>query len=198
MPLAIFDRYLAPLNVTAIYLKDFNRLRFLRGIQSLSNDYAGTLAALRDLLNRYAVKRLCTIGNCDGGFAAVRYGVELCAERIVAFSAPTYSPQDALTKIEQARNFMRNRLAAKVPGDMIDLKPFLESRRYRAQIALFYEEEDDRDRPQALHLKGLPGIRLHPQPGLSNHHLLRRLALSRQNFRSMLAELLGLETPANI
>jgi hypothetical protein len=196
MPLPIFDRYLATLDITAVYLKDFKRLRYLRGIQSLSEDFQGTLAALRDLLNRLGVKRLCTIGNCDGGFAAIRYGVELCAYRIIAFSAPTYSPHDSLTKIEQARNFMRNRLAANVPPDMIDLRPFLEARRHDAEIELFYEEEDTRDRIQALHLSGLPGIRLHPQPGQSNHHLLRRLTVSTEDFRGMLGKLLGVRCAA--
>ena len=88
---------------------------------------------------------------------------------------------------------MRNRLDAKVPKDMIDLKPFLEARQHAGPIDLFYEEEDDRDRIQALHLAGLPGVRLHPQPGLSNHYLLRRLALSNEDFPGMLGKLLGVE-----
>src|SRR6202043_3781310 len=137
MPLPLFDRYLATLDVTAIYLKDFRRLQYLLGIESLSADYQGTLAALRDMLSRLGVKRLCTIGHCVGGFAAIRYGVELGAGRIVTFGAPTYSPHDSSTKIEQARNFMRNRLAEKVPPDMMDLKTFLEGRHHTARIELF-------------------------------------------------------------
>jgi tetratricopeptide (TPR) repeat protein len=193
VPLPIFDRYLSTLHLSAIYLKDFRRLRYLLGIQSLSADYQGTLAALRDMLSRLGVKRLCTIGNCEGGFAAIRYGIELQADRILTFGAPTYSPDDSLTKIEQARNFMRNRLAAKVPPEMTDLKPFLESRQYSAQIEFFYEEEDPRDCLHASHLSGLPGIKLHPQPGL-NHGMLRRLALSHEDFRGMLGGLLGART----
>jgi len=196
MPLPIFDRYMAALNITAIYLKDFNRLRFLRGVQSLGEDYPSSLAALRVRLNRLGAKRLCTIGNCDGGFAAIRYGIELCADRIVTFCTPTFSPDDSLTKIEQARNFMRKRLAAQVPAEMMDLRGFLEGREYRTRIDLFFEENDPRDRVQALHLKGLPGVRLNPQPGLSNHYLLRRLALASPDFKGMLAGLLGIG-PAN-
>jgi tetratricopeptide (TPR) repeat protein len=196
MPLPVFDRYLATLNVTAIYLKDFKKLRYLLGIESLSPNYEGTLAGLRDMLSRLGVQRVCTLGNCEGGFAAIRYGIELGADRIVTFGAPTYSPDDSFTQIEQARNFMRNRLAATVPGDMIDLKPFLEARRYPTQIEFFYEEEDPRDRIHALHLSGLPGIALHPQPGL-NHTMLRRQALSNQDFRGWLGKLLGVEPAAS-
>jgi tetratricopeptide (TPR) repeat protein len=195
MPLAIFDRYLATLPLTIIYLKDFKRLRYLLGIHSLGEDYPGTLAALRSMLNRLGVKRMSTIGNCEGGFAAIRYGVELGADRILTFGAPTFSPDDSLTKIEQARNFMRNRLAAKVPGDMIDLKPFLEARQYNPQLDFFYEEADPRDCAHAMHISGLSGIKLHPQPGL-NHRMLRELALSNDDFSGMLGKLLGVERTA--
>jgi tetratricopeptide (TPR) repeat protein len=192
MPLPLFDRYLATLEITAVYLKDFKRLRFLRGIQSLSEDYEGTLAALRRLLKSLGIARVCTIGNCDGGFAAIRYGVELGADRIGAFGAPTFSPEESLSKIEQARNFMKNRLAASVPSGMMDLKPFIETRWSGTQIELFYEEEDARDRIQAMHLADLPGVRLHPQAGQSNHYLLRKLALGSEDFCAMLGNLLGL------
>jgi tetratricopeptide (TPR) repeat protein len=193
LPLPMFDRYLAALGLTAVYLKDFKRLRFLHGIQSLSENYAGTLAALAGVLSRLGVKRLCTIGSCDGGFAAIRYGVELCSDRILAFGATTYSPRVPLTRIEQGGNFMRNRLAANVSGDMIDLKPFLEGRSYGAQIELFYIEEDLRERSHALHLSGLRGISLHPQQGPGNHKLLRRLALLNEDFLGMLGKLLGVD-----
>jgi tetratricopeptide (TPR) repeat protein len=196
MPLPLFDRYMAALNITVIYLKDFNRLRFLRGVQSLGDDYPSSLTALREKLSRLNAKRLCTIGNCDGGFAAIRYGIELGADRIVTFCTPTFSPDEALTRIEQARNFMRKRLAAQVPAEMMDLRGFLEGREYSAQIDLFYEENDPRDRAQALHLEGLPGVRLNPQPGLSNHYLLRRLALTSDDLEGWLCKLLGAESTA--
>jgi tetratricopeptide (TPR) repeat protein len=197
MPLPLFDRYLAKLNITAVYLKDFKRLRFLTGIESLGGDYESTLLALRKTLDRLEIKRICTLGNCDGGFAAIRYGIELGAARIVAFGAPTHSSDDSLTKIEQARNFMKHRLAAKVPTAMMDLKPFLNSREHTSQLELFYEEEDARDSMQALHLAGLPGVRHHPQPGLSNHYLLRRIALKQEDFAGFLGDLLAVGTTTN-
>ena len=50
MPLLLFDQYLATHRITAVYLKDFHRLRYLRGIVSLGDDVATTAAALRDFL----------------------------------------------------------------------------------------------------------------------------------------------------
>jgi hypothetical protein len=196
MPLPIFDRYLATLDATAVYLKDFSRLWFLLGIQSLSGDYHGTLAALRDMLGRLGVKRLCTIGNCDGGFAAIRYGVELRADRVLAFGPPTRAPSASSTKIEQARNFKRSRLAAHVPPDRIDLQPFLKTQGNGAQIELFYDEEDARDRMHALHLSGIPGVTLRPHRDVS-HRVLRRMVLRNDDFCGFLANLLGVPTRAD-
>jgi tetratricopeptide (TPR) repeat protein len=196
MPLESFDLYLATLPITVIYLKDFKRLRFLLGIESLSADYAGTVAGLRDLLQCLGVQRLCALGNCDGAFAAIRYGVELGAERILAFHAPTCCSSEAAAKFEQARNFKRTRLDTLVPHDMSDLKPFLTDRQYNAQMLLFYDEQDVRDRAHALRLSGLPGVNLCPQPGSSNHRLLRQFALSQPDFRGQLADWLGVGLPA--
>jgi hypothetical protein len=192
LPLEVFDRYLAALDLNAVYLKDFNRLRFLEGVRSLGSDFASSVAALRQLLGQFAPTRLLAIGNCDGGFAAIRYGVELDVERVVTFCAPTFNPPESLTKVEQARNFMRKRLAARFPAETLDLRPFLEERRYRTQIDLFFEEDDARDRNHALHLEGVRGVELHPQKVLTNHFLLRRLAATSDNFAAVLEEMLGL------
>jgi hypothetical protein len=158
MPLTVLDLYLAALPVTVVYLKDFARLRFLAGIRSLSDSYQGTTAALRNLLSNLGAERICTIGNCDGGCGAIRYGVELGAVRIVAFNAPTHGPRDASMQFEQARNFKRTRLAALGLEDLADLRPFLLGRPHRSRIDLFYADEEPRDQAHALYLAGLPGV----------------------------------------
>jgi hypothetical protein len=191
MPLSSFDRYVAPLGVTAVYVKDFNRLRFVAGIRSLANDYSGTLAALRGRLADLGVKRVCTIGTCDGGYAAIRYGVELAAERILTFNAPTHVPIESETGIERNRNFMRRRLEAHAPLETLDLKRLLEKRRQDTRIELYYEHEDKRDTVYATHLSGLSGVYLRPWPGLSDLRLLRKVILASDDFCAALATLLG-------
>ena len=196
MPLPVFDRYLAVFPVTVFYLKDFNRLRFLRGIQSSAADYSSTIEGLRAKLSDLGISRVFALGNCDGGFGAIRYGVELGAESIVTFSTPTFSPDESLTRIEQARNFMRKRLAGQLSAEMTDLRGFLEARSHPSKIDLYFEEEDPRDRIQALHLDGLPGVTLHPQPGLSNHFLLRKLGVASDDFSEQLGRILGIDRPS--
>ncbi|GAC1305183.1 MAG: hypothetical protein NVSMB10_08860 [Steroidobacteraceae bacterium] len=191
MPLRVFDRYLATLPITCIYLKDFRRLRFLRGVRSLSEDYPGTLAALRVMLDDLGVKRLCTLGNCGGGFAAIRYGVEMGAERILAFEALTYAPDASSMKFEKGHNFSKTRLAAAGVDGMSDLKPFLTTREHPSHIKLFYGELQQHERIHALRLAGLPGVELCPQTDVRHHLLLRHLASSSADFSALLAALLG-------
>lgn len=196
IPLQAFDLYLAALPVTPIYVKDFKRLRYLLGIRSLSDDYEGTLAVLRSMLERLGAHRLCTIGNCEGGFAAIRYGLELGADRIIAFEPPTYSPADSTAKFEQARNFKRSRLAAMVPADMVDLKPFVEERRGNVTLELFYDELNPRDCNHAHRLAGLPGVNLHPQRCVGNRRAMQNLMLAHENFSELLGGLLGVRPAA--
>jgi hypothetical protein len=193
MPLPLFDRYLVPLNVTVVYLRDFNRLRYLAGIRSLGADAAASFTALRALLEEMGITQLFALGNCDGGFGALRYGLELGAARVATFNAPSYLADDVLAKAEQGRNFMRTRLAAAFPPDVTDMRPLLQARGTGARIELFYDADDVTDTAHAGRLAGLAGVRLHPQPGVSDHRLLRKLALSQDDFSAWLGNLFDLE-----
>jgi tetratricopeptide (TPR) repeat protein len=186
MPLSIFDRYLAALDVSAVYLKDFSRLLYLRGIRSLGADYGSALAALRDLLSNRDITRLAAIGNCDGAAAAVRYGIELGADFIIAASPSTHFPDTPLPRLAQARSFKRTRVAKNVAKEMMDLKPFLELRGRDAKIEVLYKEEDEWESSQALWISGTPGVTLRPQQGDPHHAALHRLALSSESLHDQL------------
>ena len=191
MPLSIFDRYLAALNVTTIYLKDFNRLAYLAGIRSLGG-YRDTLGALRSLLENLGITRLTAIGNCDGASAAIRYGIELGADRILAFSPSTHFTDGSLSKLDQSRNFKQVRLAETVAPDMTDLKPFLENATHRPQVEIFFKEEDTRENTHALRISRIQNVRLHPLKGDPHHSPPQRAALSSGNFSGALRTWLGI------
>ena len=195
MPLLLFDQYLATHRITAVYLKDFHRLRYLRGIVSLGDDVATTAAALRELTARMGVKRLYTLGNCVGGFAAIRYGVELGAERVLAFSPPTQIAPETPLQLEEGRRFMKRRLEMLVDPDLTDLAPYLRNRRFGGDIQIMYEQDDPRDAVQALRLTGLPGVRLRPLPAVSGRSLTR-FAADNEDFAAWLGA--GLDVPAEV
>lgn len=192
MPLAIFDHYMAALDVVTVYLKDFTRLSFLSGIRSLSEGYPGTIAVLRKFLTDRGIRRLSTIGNCDGSFAAVRYGVELGAAHIVAVNPTTHFP---LPGIEDMRNFKRRRLVENVASPMLDLKTFLADREFSGRIELFFGAEDARGISHASRLVDVADVRLHPLEGHRQHCAMVRLAL-KSDFVETLHAALGLSAAA--
>ena len=184
MPLSIFDRYLASLGCNAVYLKDFRRLLFLRGLRSLG-DRDTTLQAIRALQRQLGCGRLCTIGMSAGAFAAIHYGVELGADCILSFGAPTYhSPNLGGAAIQRRlyETFLSNW--------ELDLRAFLQSRSYTSHINLFFGERELRDRAHALYLDDLDGVTLHPVSQLNDHECLRWFALNR-DLRTLLGEWLG-------
>jgi len=193
MPLGIFDRYLAGLDVTVIYLKDFRRLVYLSGIRSLGDDFDATIAAMRNLLSNLGVQRVVTLGNCDGGLASIRYGIELGADRIIAAGPSTHFAH-SVPRLEQARNFKRVRIRASVPTEMTDLQPFLMSRDYRTRILVLYLEEDERQRHHALHIAGAPNVTLQAVAGRQHYSVLHRLALLSPDFQGTMAGWLGWST----
>jgi hypothetical protein len=196
MPLPLFDRYLAALGVTAVYLKDFRRLLFMNGIVSLGGSYERTLVALHNMVNHLGIKRLCTIGYSGGGRPAILYGVELGAERILTFASAT-GRTPCLTGTPGGLNqaIVSRRTLETVAEERLDLKPFLTSRRHSSSIDLYYAEERKAQEANALYLSDLPGVTVRPVAAGIHHSVLVTLA-NEGDFVRRLAEMLGVPIPA--
>ena len=190
IPLSTFDRHMAALEVTTIYLKDFNRLCYLGGVQSLGENYNATLAGLRSLLGRLGVKRLAVIGHCDGAASSINYGIELGAHNILSFGPITRF--DFANANITRRAFMTKRLAETAPPELLDLKLFFEAHPHTAHVEIFYKQEDKRQRERAALISDIPGVTLHPLPGYPRDPPLLRLALSTGNLGEKLAEWLNI------
>ena len=192
MPIPVLDRYISTFPAAAIYLKDLNRFRFLAGIRSLGQDLDETVEALREMLSRHGIQRTRTIGNCLGGFAAVRYGIALGADRIVAFSAPTYAPDAPETRLTQLKSFARNRALNRFGHEGLDLKGWLDRHGEGRQIDLFYDEDEALDRDYAQHVESCPGVRLHWRQRANKDVQLCRAIAETEDFRALLSGCLDL------
>jgi hypothetical protein len=98
------------------------------------------------------------------GAAAIRYGIDIGADRVANFAGDTHRPHG--------------------------LKRFLLARRYTTDIDIFYAEDLPRDRVHAEHLAGVAGVCLHPVTGCDDHALVRWLAVH-GDLRAMLKGLLA-------
>jgi hypothetical protein len=130
------------------------------------------------MLRDFGTKRLWTIGYSAGGLGAIRYGVELGADRALSFAGMTNVGHDAPDRFEYGLALVRKRLEARLSAEILDLKLFLTSRQYATKIELFYGAEMPRDKAWALHLAGAGNVTLRSIEGLNDHEILRWLALN--------------------
>lgn len=175
MPLPLFDRFLAELDLTSVFLRDHKRIGFFNGVSSLG-DYDETLAALRAMFDELGVTRVHTIGNSAGGMGAVSYGLDLDAGQVLGFSAPVALTRKAADLDRRTAVFAERILSPAVPESRRDLRGRIEASTGDTRIHLYYGEEMPEDRYHAAALEGARNVHLHPLPGLAGHGALFNMA----------------------
>ncbi|HYE42794.1 MAG TPA: hypothetical protein VEA15_05315 [Caulobacteraceae bacterium] len=188
MPLPVFDRFLAELDVTGIYLRDRRRIGFFKGVKSLADDYEGTIERLEDLLAEKGVRTVHTLGNSAGGMAAVSYGIDLGARTVMGFSAPV-ALVAATKDVDRRVAVFSDRILYGVPESRRDLRGRLAAAP-QTTVKLFYGADMPEDRYHASALEGLPNTELHPIQGMAGHGALYRVAETGQ-LRPMLRATYG-------
>ncbi len=176
VPTDVVQALLVQQGVSAIYLFDPNRLIHLAGNAELGRDYMETLRSLRRTLDEWGVRRLTTIGASAGGYAAMRYGLDLGAQRVLCFGSPTTMERDVLLAEGRGRTIM-DRLET-YASDMIGpLRPRLEAADARPQIDLYFGAGMALDRSQAEAIADLDEVRLFAIPDLDRHTVVDELLL---------------------
>jgi hypothetical protein len=179
MPVALAHRWFGQLQVHVVYLRDAHQQAFNEGVRSLGTGYEATLDRLWRLADELNARAILTYGNSVGGYAALRYGLDLRARSIVGFSAatsmtPPLSPLDGLAQ-------RRMRVA-------LDLKPFFQAATPPPRTLLVFGADHDMDSRHARHLEELPSVSLEPLAGSSRHEaVVRSVELGR--FGEFLARL---------
>lgn len=169
-----------------IYMRDFSQSLYLAGDPEAGLDYRGMLALIRRQVNGLGASRLVCLGNSAGGYAALRYGLDLDAESVISFSG--------ITDLEKWRNPMVESEFKDVvrhnPGMKFDIRAaYLEASRTPRTIMCFGRDHD-RDRMEAERMGDLPGVRLMPVEGFSTHNVFRWF-LANDKFDDLVAELFG-------
>jgi len=175
MPLGLFDRYLAALDVSAIYLRDRRRMAYLHGIRGLGRDYDETVEALRQQIQALGARTVHTLGNSAGGIGALSYGLDLEAASILGFATPCYLRDDADAWDPRAPVFAP-RLRALTPPAQRDFRARLEAMAHPPKVELWFGADAADDRRHAETLAGARGVSLHPVAGMEGHGALFALA----------------------
>src|SRR5262249_32824203 len=89
LPLAFIDALFASHDFNVIYLRDFGKRVYLRGVSALGANEAETIEALKGMAAGLGGKRLIAMGSSSGGFSAMRVGALMGADIAVSFSGQT-------------------------------------------------------------------------------------------------------------
>lgn len=172
MPLRTLDHYLASFNTSVIYLRDSSRLLFNNGVASLAGSFDLTVNFLQKTIGQLDAKRLIILGVSAGGFAAVRYGMYLEADKIVCCGAPTNLNADFLVNDGRAR-IICNRLQILTP-EVRDLKPIISQSEKKPPIKLYYGANMPQDKLHAAHLADLTNLSIYEIADTERHDLLKK------------------------
>ena len=184
LPLALLHRWIGKLDANLVYLRPFDRDFYLGGMACFGPGPAALVAGVRGILDRLGAPRTGVVGNSMGGFGAIRFGLELDADAVLALSPQTIiGPEFAGDGGQETRR----RLRAAYPGAPFDLRPLWQAAARRPRLVVGYGEDAWDDRLQAERLDGLPNVELRPIPGYDGHLTPREL-IRRGAFLPLLRE----------
>jgi len=185
--------YLRRLPLYTVFLRDTEDLLFLNGVKSLGGSYDATIGRLRRLKEELGQPELYIMGSSAGGFGGLVYALNLGARAFLGLSIHTdLSPKSPLPRM---RYYGRPELIARIPTFMIDTYPLVAAQKGAMRIKLFYAEEQNVDRLQAMHLTGLPNVDVEAVPG--KIHDVASLLLAQGRFMAVLRQFLDLPVGPN-
>lgn len=176
--LQILDRYLAACGYQVLYVRDFNRLAYAKGIVSRGSNQTETLDAFSQIIQSTGVTDPIFFGASIGTVGAIEYGLKLKVRRILAFGYHSRIKNKNRWRIGDARaplvNFRERRWASETKSP---LSVQLERADHSFQIDMFFERSNLVDAFYARSLRDQNGIQLHPMSSSMSHNCLRSMMI---------------------
>ncbi len=191
LPLTLLHRWFGLLDANLVYLRPFNENYFLGGLPPFGPGAAAMGQGLRRLLEELGAARTLCYGNSMGGFAAIRFGLELGADAILGIGPQTIVGPDFDRESGQDR---RRRLAREFPGAPLDVRPLWQASRRHPRLVTVYGDGNWDDRLQSERMAGLPNVELRPLADFDGHFLISEL-IRRGAYLPLLRALTG-EVPS--
>jgi tetratricopeptide (TPR) repeat protein len=188
VPPPTFDRFLASLGASGIYMSDKNRLCFGAGAKAMGMDFNETVEYLQEQLDDLKCTRLVTLGTSAGGYAAMLYGLNMDAHSVLAFGSVTNATPEYLSTDPRGR-LVAKRAARQVEAKNLDIRPMLNLPTNATDVHLYFGADMEHDSRNARHLEGQPRVTLHPMAGFDQHQVLRELVV-RGEFKDVLSSAL--------
>ena len=88
IPVFEFFNILSDSKFDKIFIRDFNQMWYLKGIDEEISSFNNLLDYLRSLIKDY--DRVIFLGNSMGGYAAILFGILLDVDKVISFSPQTF------------------------------------------------------------------------------------------------------------
>jgi hypothetical protein len=163
-------------NTHVIAMRDPKRCFALCGVPGLGATYKDTLASLHRLMDELGATEIFCSGVSAGGFPALRYGLDLGAAGVLAFSTPTTldladEVGADLAAYPQLTALYRNR-----PDMPLDVARPYAAALPRPRVILVYSPSNDRDSWLAARMGGIPGVDISAVSDEAGHRVFQWLS----------------------
>lgn len=158
-----------------IAIRDPRRCFSMCGVDGLGDTYEACLDSLRKLLRALGVTSVYCAGVSAGGYPALRYGLSLKAQGVLAMSAPTTldlksDPGTTLADYPFLTALYRTR---REMGQ--DLVPLYQTTLPRPRALLLYAPSNSRDAWLSRRMGGIPGVELEELDEKAGHRVVQWL-----------------------
>jgi tetratricopeptide (TPR) repeat protein len=182
MTFSLLHRILRKTGVSVIYCRDLQRVWYASGIVGLGHDFQSTVEGFRTLAARNGATRILTLGNCIGCFGALRYGLWLGAQGVLAISPKLRLIEELEPHLRAQLRPMHERRPAALDKNIH--KEYLEVS-LRPNVTLIFGEQCAGDAYVANVMADVPGVELAAIPDSSDTDSVKDL-LVRDLFEPLL------------
>jgi hypothetical protein len=161
---AIVHRAIEQVAASIVYVRDPSGGLNLAGVRGLAPDYEGCVVALRALCARKGWRHVYTMGPSSGGYAALRYGLDLGARGVLSMSGFVHLEPPVAPVLQP--------FYKRAPHMAVDLLPLYRAHPSPPRVMMCYGEKHERDAASARRMAELPGTELIAAPDFDDHSTL--------------------------
>jgi pimeloyl-ACP methyl ester carboxylesterase len=161
MSLHILHQLLPTDDCHIVYLRDTRGLGYLDGVPELGVGYERTLDGFRRMVASLGGPRVYCVGSSAGGYASLRYALDLGARAVLAFSP--------LTNARKLHDLSAGRISVDA---ILDLRTLYAAAVAPPEVTLVFGEKHAEDAAASRHLAGLPGVTLQAVPHYDRHDVI--------------------------
>jgi hypothetical protein len=167
LPLPLMHRWLGELPCSLVYLRDTSGRSYLDGTPSAGRDWQALLDSLRATIADLGAGRVFCFGVSSGSLPALRCGLALGAESVVAFGGPLVMSPSFNKDLRKLTIF--DRIGDDAPAEITDISISYMDAPAAPRALLVYGADNWDDRIHAMHVGRAPSVELFPVEDCDQH-----------------------------